>query len=354
MTAEIPLLSELGLGVLPADGSAAPKGRNDNRAGVTDNGRPVFVKRLDPAQRDARARFRRLLRFEAVAGTGGGAGSALRTPDCLGWDEDRLTIAHRWLPGARSGAELAEEDAFTDALAHWAGRAVGALHALTVPGTAGGPADEPPALPPLSFFEALPLPYWAQASGASLEAWRLLQSDDELIGAVRQLRRREAAAPWTAAHCDLRLDQFLWDGDTLWLCDWEEFRRADPARDVGGFVGEWLYRSVLDLPSRELDLSGTQEEAGHRAVVERGVRELERLRGRNVAFWAGYREEAGEPDPGLAERATAFAGWHLLDRMLAAAERRPRLSALDRAAAGIGRSALRHPDRFTATLGLGD
>ncbi|MFF3333697.1 class V lanthionine synthetase subunit LxmK [Streptomyces sp. NPDC002888] len=352
-TAETPLLGRLGLGVLDADEHTAPKGRNSNRVGTTDAGHAVFVKRLDPEQPDARARFRRLLRFEATAPT---ADAALSTPPCLGWDEEELTVVFRWLRDARSGADLAEEEAFTDDLARRAGRAVGALHTLPVPEE----ADEPPFLPPLEFFDALPARYYAQASGASLDAWRLLQQDDELAFAVRELRRLEAAAPTTAAHCDLRLDQFLWDGDTLWLSDWEEFRRADPARDVGDFMGEWLYRAVLDLPSKELGPSGVagdfgaDEATAHRDVVERGVRELTRLRTRNVAFWAGYRERVPEPDPGLAERATAFAGWHLLDRMLAAAERRPRLSALDRAAAGIGRSALLRPQRFVTTLGLGD
>lgn len=352
-TMETPLLVRRGLGVLVDDEQTAVKGRNHNRVGTTDAGHPVFVKRLDPEQPDARARFRRLLSFEAMSAT---ADTALSTPPCLGWDEEELTVIFRWLQGARSGADLAEEEAFTDGLAKRAGRAVGALHTLP----AAESADDPPFLPPLAFFHALPARYYAQASGASLEAWCLLQNDSELAEAVGELRRMEAAAPHTAAHCDLRLDQFLWDDDTLWLCDWEEFRYADPARDVGDFVGEWLFRAVLELPSKELghpgvvgDL-GADEAAAHRDVVERGVRELTRLRTRNIAFWAGYRERVPEPDPGLAKRATAFAGWHLMDRMLAAAERRPRLSALDRAAAGIGRSALIHPGRFVTALGLGD
>ncbi|MET7766075.1 hypothetical protein ABZS71_30290 [Streptomyces sp. NPDC005393] len=39
---------------------------------------------------------------------------------------------------------------------------------------------------------ALPLAYHTRASGASLEAWRLLQDDAELIAGLRELRREES------------------------------------------------------------------------------------------------------------------------------------------------------------------
>ncbi|MFD7505237.1 class V lanthionine synthetase subunit LxmK [Streptomyces sp. NPDC059850] len=345
-----PLLRRLGLGVLEDAGDGASRaGRNDNRVGVTSTGQPVFVKRLDPAQPDAVARFRRLVRFERHAPVSG----PLTAPPCLGWDEDGLIVVFAWLRDARSGSDLAKEEAFDDDLAHLAGRAVGALHALPLPLPLT--MEDQPLLPPLDFFEALPLTYHTQASGASLEAWGLLQNDAELIAGLRELRREEAAAEHRPAHCDLRLDQFLRQGDALHLCDWEEFRpAADPARDIGGFVGEWLHRAVLDIPSQDPAIAGPAPQLSHRDVVERGVRELERLRTRNVAFWKGYREESGAVDPGLPARATAFAGWHLVDRMFAAAEQRPKLTALDRAAAGIGRTAVLRPARFAATLGLED
>ncbi|MGW2325561.1 class V lanthionine synthetase subunit LxmK [Streptomyces sp. NPDC001700] len=353
-----PLLRRLGLGALEDVGDGASRaGRNDNRVGVTSTGQPVFIKRLDPAQPDAVARFRRLVRFERHAPVSG----PLTAPPCLGWDEDGLIVVFAWLRDARSGSDLAKEEAFDDDLAHLAGRAVGALHSLplTDPPPSDPPSDpateDQPLLPPLDFFDALPLTYHTQASGASLEAWGLLQNDAELIAGLRELRREEAAAEHRPAHCDLRLDQFLRQGDALHLCDWEEFRpAADPARDIGGFVGEWLHRAVLDIPSQDPAIAGPAPQLSHRDVVERGVRELERLRTRNVAFWKGYREEAGAVDPGLPARATAFAGWHLVDRMFAAAEQRPKLTALDRAAAGIGRTAVLRPARFAATLGLED
>ncbi|NBE94816.1 hypothetical protein FE391_13480 [Nonomuraea sp. KC401] len=70
-------------------------------------------------------------------------------------------------------------------------------------------------------------------------------------------------------------------------------------------------------------------------------------------FWRCYRDSVAGPDEGLAERATAYAGRHLLDRLPATAGTQTRLRAIDLAAAGIGRTALLNPGKFTGTLGLG-
>ncbi|MFW6695686.1 class V lanthionine synthetase subunit LxmK [Streptomyces sp. MAR4 CNX-425] len=358
------LLDRLGLGELdPGDGESPP-GRNDNHAGTTSTGHRVFVKRLRGGRPEAVRRFGRLRRFEETVAAGGRP-PGLPTPACLGWDEDALVVAWEWLGGARSGHDLAAAGEFDEDLARTAGHMIGTLHSLAperdpdpAADQAADPAADPPRLPPVALFDHLPLDYFTEASGACLEGWRMLQPDTGLAAALRDLRARESRAPRTPAHCDLRLDQFLRFEGRLHLCDWEEFRPADPARDVGAFAGEWLYRAVLEVPSQEDDgPDGDPARAGsrplsHQEVVARGVRELARLRTRTAAFWDGYRRTRPAADPGLAVRAAAFAGWHLIDRMFAAAETRPALTAVDRAAAGIGRSAVLHPEKFTAALGL--
>ncbi|WP_216588466.1 class V lanthionine synthetase subunit LxmK [Streptomyces brasiliscabiei] len=340
------LLERLGLGSLTGDKHEFRTGRNENRVGVTSTGCAVFVKRLDSEQRDSVARFRRMVLFEEFAVNDQGDG--LSSPPCLGWGEEELTIVFAWLKDAHSGAELARDERLTDELAQEMGRTVGTLHALSLESLSGD-SEDLPLMPPLEMFEALPRAYYTRASGASLEAWRLLQNDQDLIAGLRRLRDWESSAERVPAHCDLRLDQFLIQGERVHLCDWEEFRLADPARDIGGFVGEWLYRAVLEIPAQ---LSTLGDQLTHRRVIESGTRELERLRSKNSAFWAGYRRMVAVSDPNLAIRATAFAGWHLIDRMLAGAERRPLLTAAERAAAGIGRTAVLNPARFTEILGL--
>jgi hypothetical protein len=348
------LLDRLGLGEPLAQGGDSPRGRNHNYACRTNKGHAVFVKRLDSRQPDAARRFRRQRTFELTVAAAGHGG--LRTPACLGWNDEELIVAFAWLEEARVGSELASAGEFDDALAHQAGRAIGTLHSIVLDDRA--PAEdaavdtEPPLLPVLDFFACLPLPYYTQASAASLEAWGLLQRDDELAHALGELRAEEARAAAVPSHCDLRLDQFLLYEEALYLTDWEEFRTADPARDIGSFVGEWLHRAVLEIPSKDPEFSGPVPQLSHQDIVRRGVAELDRLRTRNVAFWDGYRQTATVTDDRLRTRAAAFAGWHLLDRMFAAAEQRPKLTALDRAAAGIGRSAVLRPEKFADTLGL--
>jgi hypothetical protein len=345
------LLERLGLGALNARDGTLPAGRNQNLVGTTSSGHRVFVKCLRGSRTEAVRRFRRLRDFERAIGARGRP-AGLLTPNCLGWNDEDLVVVFEWLEGARSGHELASTEEFGDDIAREAGRMVGALHSL-VPQRDTELDTDPPRLPPLDLFGSLPLDYFVEASGACLEAWRMMQPDTELTDALRDLRAKEAGAAKTPAHCDLRLDQFLLCDDVLRLCDWEEFRLADPARDVGSFVGEWLYRSVLEIPSRDPGLGDAEaSHLLHQEITERGVEALGRLRTRNVAFWDGYRMTRTVADPGLGARAVAFAGWHLIDRMFAGAERRARLTAVERAAAGIGRAAILAPEKFGPTLGL--
>ncbi|MDW6064936.1 hypothetical protein SAZ11_52485 [Streptomyces sp. FXJ1.4098] len=181
------------------------------------------------------------------------------------------------------------------------------------------------------------------------------------------LGERSGAAEPAPAHGDLRLDQFLLHGDELHLCDWEEFRLADPARDIGGFVGQWLFRAATlmftefepDPPDSADNAADAADAAGadggtHAPLVRGGADQLDAVRPLVAAFWRGYRGARPAADPGLAERAVAYAGWHLFDRVLATATHSARLTAVQRGTAGLGRGALLAPARFVDVLGLGD
>ncbi|MBO4204805.1 class V lanthionine synthetase subunit LxmK [Micromonospora echinofusca] len=336
-------LIELGLGQLDPDGVRARTGRNTNWLGHTSTGAAVFVKRLDGDPTDAKRRYARIVDLDARAP---GISGALRFPTLLGADADRRLVVFEWLEDARSAAELAADGHFDEDLCHRAGRAVGELHRS---GDALDRSSHP--LPPTSVLRAMPLAMFQQARGPELRFWRILQQDDQLVAALDRLRAAEqTSSPGRPCHCDLRFDQFLRDGDLLYLLDGEEFRMADPARDVGSFAGEWLHTAIRQVNA---DL-GEQGRLTHDQVVARGTAEIARVRPLVTSFWTGYRDSGVPVDPTLAERATAYAGWHLLDRLLAAASARPRLRAVDLAAAGVGRTALLSPASFIGTLGLAD
>lgn len=354
------LLERLGLGRLDAEAVTAFGGRNDNWAGPTTAGEPVFVKTLAPLpDGEGCPELDRSLSFEELAARLAPR-SPLRSPGLLGADPAAAVMVHRLVPGARSGAELALDGEFDDDLCRRAGRAVGTLHGL-------GPVDgldtsEPP-LPPLAWLEALPWSAVQERSMAQIAAWQLVQDDSEVVAALHRLRELERTVPRTPAHCDLRFDQFIRAGEgtgELYLVDWEEFRLADPARDVGAFAGEWLFHATYSVfAPTEAEPGGREEDAGfgltHEEIVARGSASLRRHLPRVAAFWQGYlecRPDGHALDAQLPERAAAYAGWHMYDRLIATAESHATLNPVARAAAGIGRTVLLDPSAAARTLGL--
>ncbi|MCO1580508.1 class V lanthionine synthetase subunit LxmK [Crossiella sp. SN42] len=351
------LLRALGLGVLRTEDCETFPGRNDNWAGTTSAGHPVFVKKLAEHNGSPAARLRRTLAFQRLVEQR--PQPRLATVRCHGWDEQHGLVVFERIPDARSGAELMVEESFGPDLGRAAGQAIGTVHGNHIPAGLELDTSTPP-MPSAELLHGLPAEVFDQSSHAELACWRLLQRDPDLAAAIRRLLEAEAAAPRVPAHCDLRLDQFLLRGNTLHLTDWEEFRLADPARDLGSFTGEWLYRSILDIVTTRGDTGVPGETAfadltlTPAEVISRGVRKFERLRPVVVAFWTGYRESRPVSDAGLAARAAGFAGWHLWDRLIAGAALSPQLGAVARAAAGVGRTVLLSPESYVDTLGLGE
>ncbi|MGW5116440.1 class V lanthionine synthetase subunit LxmK [Streptomyces noursei] len=348
------LLERLGLGPLDPAHTDSFGGRNDNWAGPTASGTQVFVKTVRRASDGSVPELDRSLAFQQAAAHLP-PGSPLMAPALLGSDRDAALIAFELLPDASSGSELALDGTFDEDLCAAAGRAIGALHAL--PDNAverHGPTMEEPPLPPLRWLEALPWHVVRDQSMAQIEAWRLTQDDPDVMAALRQLRSREKYAPKTPAHCDLRFDQFVCHRNSLYLCDWEEFRLADPARDVGAFAGEWLFHATYSVfaPARNGEADAfTGFGLTHEEIVERGAQSLRRFVPRITAFWNAYHRQC-TPDAELAARATSFAGWHMFDRLIATAQSHAQLNPVARAAAGIGRSCLLAPQLTAPAIGL--
>lgn len=339
------VLQRLGLGTLDGEGVSAFAGRNNNWAGHTSAGSAVFVKRLDGDREESLVRFRRALDLQAALLDA--SGDDLRCPPLLGADEDARLLVFAWLEDARAGNVMAADGEFEPDTAYLCGRGIGALHLLPAA------ADiSPHPLPPVWALRAIPLTMFSSARIAELRYWALLQKDRPLVDALQALRERESRVEHRPCHGDLRLDQFLLDRTGLYVLDWEEFRMADPARDVGAFAGEWLHHAIRKVNSEVDKVYGPGTTLSHELIVKRGSAEIAAVRPLIAEFWRGYLDSGARADADLAERATAYAGWHLLDRLLATAGTQTRLRAIDLAAAGIGRKALLDPGRFTGTLGL--
>ncbi|MFJ4188913.1 class V lanthionine synthetase subunit LxmK [Kitasatospora sp. NPDC089509] len=339
------LLVRLGLGPFDPATMSGTNGRNDNWSGTTETGAAVFVKQLAGGRRADRLR-----RTEAAWSA---SHRVLDTPRLIGSDPDHGLLVFEYVPDARSGAVLASDGDFDEALCARAGTVLAALHGMA----ADGLDAEAHPLPPIGLFEALPLEYYTGASAAELAMWRLLQADGPVVEALRALRAADAAgvASGGPIHADLRLDQFLWNGTDLYLTDFEEARVGDPARDVGAFAGEWLFQAVAGIPAKLSEASPFGHVATHEEIIATGVAEIERhaplVRGFYRAY-LGAAPAAVRADAELAVRAASYAGWHMVDRMLAAAASSAVLSPVNKAAAGIGRTVLLSPADFTSSLGL--
>ncbi|MGC4808916.1 class V lanthionine synthetase subunit LxmK [Micromonospora sp. DT228] len=345
------VMTGLTLGIFDNADVAGYLGRNDNWAGRTDAGRDVFVKRLNGA--GAEARFDRTTAFERFVGERSFDGWSV--PTYLGGDRASRIVAFERITDGVSAAELLADDTLDTVFAERAGRALGELHARPAP-VQDGQRGEPRGGVG-NRMRALELADYADCSGADLEAWSLLQHDRQLARALDRLAGQSAVAARVPSHCDLRLDQFLLVGTEMYIVDWEEFRLADAAIDLGSFAGELLHRAAAQMFA---GLGGDADaepviDAGevHAQLVRRGAEELDKVRVLISAFWAGYRERrADAADASLAERATAYAGWHLFDRLLAASMFSASLTAAQRGMVGIGRNALVNPDKFVGSVGL--
>jgi aminoglycoside phosphotransferase (APT) family kinase protein len=337
------LLSSLDVGALRRETVRSVTGRNDNWIGTTERDRRVFVKRI--AEGDWQDRLQRSAHVARVAG------DRVPMPTVLGVDEASALIALEFLPDAETIIDLALRGEFTEELAAEAGRQLAELHQLPPDGFDSSVHP----LPPTEALTALPMRYWVQASSAELEMWRILQGDAELVAALHELRANdERHTDRTPIHGDLRLDQFLLSQGSMYLSDFEESRLGDPARDVGAFAGEWLFLAASALPTSLAASLPIGQSASHPQIVATGVHEIEQRAPFVRAFLAAYRRHrpAASADESLVLRATAYAGWHMLDRMLAGAARANRLSAVNKAAAGIGRTLLLAPADFGPNLGL--
>ncbi|WP_122818054.1 class V lanthionine synthetase subunit LxmK [Nocardioides pantholopis] len=350
-------LEQHGLGRLRPETAKEQLGRNSNFLVVTTTGRQLFVKRIRMRGGDSLERFRACAAFDALRCSDAEVREQLRTAPLVAADEELGFLAYEAVPGAESLALLAGDQENRIAEEHGAelGSILAAVHRLSADRVPE--RENEPVMPPVAWLDVLPWPVYQGSSAPALQIWHRLQSDTEVRSALARLRADEKAARQCAVHGDVRLDQFLVGSDgVLRLVDLEEFRRGDAARDVGAMVGEWLHRATLDLlGDRDTDPAAALGEVDldHEDVVASGVAALERRRPAVTRFWNAYRAAGGgSDDPAFLDRVTRFAGWHMFDRLIAAAENASRISALHWGAAGIGRQALLHPRAAAPALGL--
>ncbi|MDI9894856.1 phosphotransferase [Rhodococcus sp. IEGM 1381] len=339
------LLSNRGLGVLEASDRHSFYGRNETLAGTTSLGDRLFAKRF-LGDTDAE-RFQRTVLAESLCTEG------FTTPRIVATDPENSLIVFEQIVEARSGLELSvEKGALTTDQARRCGELTAAIHNIA-------PASVTPHPHPtwrLIGITEVTLDRYLGATAAEIAVWQLLHADMELARSIDTLLRDEVGD--VPIHGDLRFDQFLFSNDDTYILDLEDLQLGDRARDLGSMVGEWLYYAIADVPSL---LAGESEDPNvtRELVSEVAAAQFENAKPLVRAFTDGYRGRVTHLDASntdhcrpLPERVAAFAGWHLWDRMIALAGSMSSVSAVARAAAGIGRSLVLQPESHAHSLGI--
>ncbi|QHC54386.1 phosphotransferase family enzyme [Rathayibacter tanaceti] len=338
-----PLLARLGRTRDEIEDAPVLLGRNLNARLRFSDGDDVFVKAVRGL--GSAGRYQRVTTFHDVMDL---TGLPVRTPDLLARDDAGLVLAQTVVGAESTFAERVRESTVSPEELELVAGALAAVHGAT-PSDASRVENRPPSLPPHG-LDAMPIDLFEGSTMGQLEMWRLLQGDpvlrDRLDALVRSAPSGDAASP---IHGDLRSDQILLDGATCWMLDWEDFRLGDPARDAGGLLGELFYHRARRLVH---SIVAEGEEVTDASIIAHGGRMVDEAVPSLRTFWRAY-TRARAVEEGFAARAVGFLGWQLFDRALASATYYGRMSAMDRALAGIGREAIVNATGYTDVLGLG-
>ncbi|PHV68348.1 phosphotransferase [Williamsia muralis] len=319
-------------------------GRNISGQITFEGSHTVFIKRMTGL--GAADRYIRSVSFhDAIDVSDAPAHTA--TPALLARDNDSHTVVYEFIDNGVSAGQLLRDDDIDSATLERVGRCVAGLHCLPVR-DASVTDHSTPFFPPHGPNAISTQMYYGSTMG-QLDMWRIIQSDSGLRAALDQLAT--TPTPKVPIHGDLRGDQILLAGETNWILDWEDFRLQDGARDVGALMGEVFYHRMRK--SLASFAGGDEESVTDTEIIERGTAALAEATPGARAVWDAYRAvRADAAAPEFVARSVQYFGWQLFDRALAAGTYFGRLSALDRALAGIGREAILGGGDYAEALGM--
>jgi thiamine kinase-like enzyme len=302
----------------------------------------IFVKNIRGM--DGHGRFDRSRAFDTC---GIKPSSPFNTPKLLHADRDSLTVIHEFIDDADSLGESFLSGEVTDGRLADIAATLAAFH-CSYPKDVEQAQRTPPPIPPWG-RNAVHIEVVEGATSGYLDVWRIIQGDNELRVALQRLVTGEYDP--RPIHGDLRMDQFLAAGSTIWMIDWEEFRLGDPARDIGSLAGELLYSRMRRLTERTDNSSAPLTESD---ILRNGAELIDLAKKDISLLWKSYVHNTTTMDEHLATRSAKYIGWQLFDRALATGSYFGRISASDRAIAGIGRSLILHGAAYLSVVGLGE
>ena len=225
------------------------------------------------------------------------------------------------------------------------GRFLAALHS-----SRGTPAHNKSFAQMSAAVTGLSLSAFVNATAGQLSVWRLLHRDLELQASVDKLAETSASAVTVPGHGDLRVDQVLVTEDSWMVCDWEEYSRLDPAWEIGSLAGDMMSTVLGGSQSEFVQQASRPWETEEVAeAFESRIRYALPLVRALLDSYCCARPATGA-DQSFRDRVAGFAGWHLIEGMLAAGSVGMNVSGLARGISGVGRGILLDPQGFDALV----
>ncbi|MBA8762313.1 phosphotransferase [Staphylococcus schleiferi subsp. coagulans] len=261
----------------------------------------------------------------------------VNSPKLMRADRNDLCLIYEWLENARS-----LEDCLNDKMPELEAYIVEAVKLLAILHTSevnSVEIDNEKDLPNRkSLMLAIDKYDYASCTGAELELLSLLQQDYDFI---EKIFNTEVCIETCLCHGDIRLDQFMYRQNQLWLIDFEELRMGDYTKDLAGILGSLYFNCLLKTFG-----STTQETSDEIEVeaqfIERGIEYIEEMR---PIIRSAYKTYSNIKKVDTIQLSTNI-GWFIIERIMSRSKFSFRLSAIDKAILGIGREIIVSPNQL--------
>ncbi|MBW4835872.1 phosphotransferase [Staphylococcus capitis] len=279
---------------------------------------------------DALRRYNNCLKWEGIRTDT----IRLKSPKLIDHDEDSLSLKYQWIENATSLEEELEQ--LSPNFKHKIAKAADMLATLHLSDINDVDIDSEDQLPQReSLLYALNKYEYAGCTGAELELFSLLQQDSELVETIMQQSHDNDVC---ICHGDIRLDQFIFTDEDIWIIDFEELRKGDSSRDLAGLIGSIYFDCLLKTFTET-----TQETSDAKEIedqfMERGLNYIEQMRPLIQLAYQTYVSKKMINNIHLARNI----GWFLVERIMSRAKFSFRLTAIDKAILGIGREVIVFP-----------
>ena len=261
----------------------------------------------------------------------------LNSPKSIDYEENDLSLQYQWIENATSLEDELEQPSpnFKNKIAEAADMLV-TLHLADITDLNIDSEDQLPQRE--SLFYALNKYEYAGCTGAELELFRLLQQDLQFMETIMKESHDNDVC---ICHGDIRLDQFIYSGDKLWIIDFEELRKGDPTRDLAGLIGSIYFDCLLKTFTETTQDTSNAKEIEDQ-FIERGVNYIEEMR---PLIQLAYQTYVSKKAINIIHLSKNI-GWFLVERIMSRAKFSFRLTAIDKAILGIGREIIVFPENL--------